>query len=140
MGKYYKGVYTPRNKEKYIGKGVCNYRSGWEHTMMRYLDENPKIAKWCSECLIIPYMFEGKQHKYFTDFYVQTVQGKNILIEVKPLRETKPPRKTKRKKKSTLLYEQYTYAKNIAKWTAARDYCKRRKIEFKIITEKNLNL
>jgi hypothetical protein len=64
---------------------------------------------------------------------------KTYVIEVKPLRQTKPPKKKKRVTKS-YIYECTTYAVNQAKWKAADEWCKDHKIEFKIITEKELGI
>ncbi len=38
------------------------------------------------------------------------------------------------------IYECKTYAMNQAKWEAADQWCKDRKIEFKIVTEKELGI
>ncbi len=51
----------------------------------------------------------------------------------------KGPKKRKRVTKS-YLYECQTYAVNQAKWKAANEWCKDRKIEFKIITERELGI
>lgn len=137
-----KGVFVPDNPEKYIGKNLKQiiWRSSWEKSVMRYLDTSDKVIGWASECVVIPYSFEGKQHRYFTDFFAIMSDKRKIVIEVKPLRETKPPRKTKNKSKKTLLYESHTYAKNQAKWDAARKWCDKRGYEFVIITEKELGI
>ena len=64
---------------------------------------------------------------------------KTYVSEVKPLKQTKEPKKRKRVTKS-YLYECQTYAVNQAKWKAADEWCKDRKIEFKIITERELGI
>jgi hypothetical protein len=38
------------------------------------------------------------------------------------------------------IYECKTYAVNQAKWEAANEWCKDRKIEFKIVTEQELGI
>jgi len=133
-----KGIYIPKNPEKYIGKNKIIFRSGWEYDFMKYLDIQANIKAWGSECVVIPYSFCGKNHRYFTDFLVVTNEDKKIVIEIKPLRQTKLPRKSKNKSDRTLLYEQFTYMRNQAKWQAAIEYCKKRGWEFKILTEKEL--
>ena len=50
-----------------------------------------------------------------------------------------PPQKKKRTTKS-FLYECKTFEVNRSKWKAAVEWCKDRKIEFKIITEKELGI
>jgi len=65
---------------------------------------------------------------------------KNYLIEIKPYKQTIPPVESNRKKKSTILYEKITYAVNQAKWSAARQFAKKRNIEFIILTENELDI
>jgi hypothetical protein len=36
------------------------------------------------------------------------------------------------------LYEQLTYIQNMAKWEAAKKWCKKRGFEFTVLTEKEL--
>ena len=62
------------------------------------------------------------------------------VIEVKPMRETLEPKATKGKSRKTLINESITYVKNQAKWKAAREFCDDRKLEFKIMTEKELGI
>ena len=103
---------------------------------------------WGSESVVIPYMspLDNKVHRYFVDNIIILRDAKNpnikhkYLIEIKPLRQTQPPKTTARKSKKNLLYEQVTYAKNIAKWNAAEKWCEKNKYEFKIITEKDLDI
>lgn len=113
---------------------------------MYYLDMNTNVIKWCSECVVIPYFYsvDQKVHRYYVDAYaeIKTNDGiKKFLIEVKPYKSTIPPQKPKnRSKKRTdrYLYEQKTYIQNIDKWKATEDFCKKKGLEFKIITEKDL--
>ena len=58
--------------------------------------------------------------------------------KIKPIKQTKPPDKSKSKKR--YLFEAHTYAKNQAKWDAAKKYCKKRQAEFLVFTEKELGL
>jgi len=139
--KFIQGYFTPRNPEKYIGKNKqIVYRSSWEKSVMNYLDTDSKIVGWCSECVVVPYTFQGKNHRYYTDFLAIDDTGKRIIVEVKPLKQTKPPRNSKNKSKKTIMTESYTYYKNLAKWEAAQKYCKKRGWEFRVITEKNLKI
>ena len=61
------------------------------------------------------------------------------MIEVKPKKQTRPPKTPKRQTKS-YIYETTEYAKNMAKWKAAKEFCDDRRIEFKIITEDELGI
>jgi hypothetical protein len=73
------GQYTSTKTGK-----ICNYRSSWERELMIMLDNDNRIASWRYEPISIPYVFDGKTHRYIPDFHVVTVSGNNLLIEVKP--------------------------------------------------------
>ena len=64
---------------------------------------------------------------------------KNYLIEVKPKKQTTPPKKPRRQTKG-YIREAYEYAKNQAKWKAAKEFCADRMWEFKVITEIELGI
>ena len=144
--KYHQGRFNPRNPEKYKGdyRNII-YRSSWEVEFMRYCDRNPSILEWGSEEFFIPYYdpTTKKVRRYFPDFFMKVKESngdiKRYVIEIKPKRQTRPPVPGKKKAK-TLINEAITYEKNIAKWKAAEEWCKDRLIEFKIITEDDLNL
>lgn len=140
-GHFHQGIFEPQNKKKYLCKRKYAYfRSGWEREFMKYLDESKHVKGWCSECVRIPYVHNGRKTLYYPDFLVVMNSGITKLIEVKPLRQTKPPRKDKRKKVSTLLEETETYRRNLAKWNAAKKFCEARNWEFQILTEKTLTI
>jgi hypothetical protein len=143
---FHKRVYKPINPEKYSGDPTnIIMRSSWETRFATWCDHNPSILKWNSEETIIPYRCptDNRFHRYFVDFNIQVKQRdgsiKRYLVEVKPAKQTAPPvfpgRQTKR-----YLAESMTFIKNQAKWAAAKEYCKDRGWEFKIITEKELGL
>jgi hypothetical protein len=139
--KYRQGVFTPVNKSKFLGVSAI-YRSGLELKFMRFCDSNQNVIKWGSENVIIPYIspLDGRAHKYYVDNFVVIKEGdqvKKYLIEIKPSKQTIPP-VTKYKKKEHLIYEQSMYLKNQAKWQAATEFCKRKGLEFLILTEKHL--
>ena len=140
----YKGRFKPRNYQKYKGDPTqIIYRSLWERKFMQYCDTTESVLEWGSEEFWIPYRspVDQRVHRYFPDFHMKLKEKngvvKRYVIEVKPLRQTKPPIK---KKTKTFLYESMEYAKNQAKWKAARAYCQERLYEFKIITEKELGI
>ena len=143
----YKGVFKPSNPRKYKGDHTnIIYRSLWERKFMVYCDLNENIMEWASEEFFIPYLdpTTNRVRRYFPDFFVkyQDKNGKlrNTVIEVKPMRETVKPVQTKGKSRKTMLTENINYAKNQAKWKAAREFCADRKLEFKIMTEKELRV
>jgi len=146
-GKYYQGRFHPRNPEKYKGD-VRNiiYRSSWELKFMRWCDDNKNILEYSSEEFFIPYFdpTTNKVKRYFPDFLIKYISStgeiKKAVVEIKPLRETIEPSASKNKRKQTLIRETMTYAKNQAKWKAAKEFCEDRMMEFKIITEKELGL
>jgi len=110
---------------------------------MVYCDNNPAIIEWGSEEVIIPYKspLDQKVHRYFPDFYIKYVnrQGHNIreLIEVKPKKQCSPPKQPKRQTRK-YLQECATYMINQAKWKAAEEFCKDRRMGFRILTEDHL--
>mgnify|MGYP001577081229 FL=1 len=141
----YKGIYKPSNPKKYIGNpNMIVYRSLWERKLFRYCDNNTKVLKWASEEIIIPYYNPVKKRmaKYYPDVYMEVVtkddKTEKILIEVKPLRETKPP-SYKRRTKNVLLAEAM-YSQNQAKWAAAEEFCLDNGWKFQIMTEKELGV
>ena len=142
----YSGKYKPTNIEKYKGdhRNII-YRSLWERKFMVYCDTNEKILEWGSEELVIPYKspLDNKWHRYFPDFYIKYVDNQgNIrrsIIEIKPKRFCEAPKIQSRKSKK-YIYEVTEYAKNQAKWKAAKEYCEDRRYEFKILTEDHLRV
>jgi len=62
------------------------YRSGWELTVAKHLDEDPLVASYTYEAIKIPYISNirtGKIRNYLPDFYVTYVDGRKLLVEVK---------------------------------------------------------
>ena len=90
--KFKQGIYKPKNPDKFWGKdGYAIYRSGLELNYFRILDANPNVLKWGSEEVVVPYIFEGKQHNYFIDIFVIFKSGEEIkkfIIELKPYKQT----------------------------------------------------
>lgn len=142
----YKGYYKPSYPEKYIGDSHnVIYRSLWERKFMYWVDHNQNILKWASEEIWIPYIspLDNRCHKYFPDFYIKYKDSKGIvkesLIEVKPKRQVEGPKPQKRVTQKQM-YEIKEFAKNQAKWKAAKEFCADRKWEFQILTEDNLGV
>lgn len=140
MSRFYQGKFLPRNPQKYKGDPTnIWYRSSWELKAMMRFDKDPNIIQWMSEEIVIPYVspIDGRVHRYFPDFWIKNSQGDTILIEVKPLSQTKEPKIPKRKTKR-FLNEVIEWGKNQAKWQYAQEYAKDRGWKFVIITEKQL--
>ena len=142
----YKGKYKPKCIYKYKGDPTSIvYRSLWELKFMRYCDSNTNILEWGSEEVVVPYKspIDNRYHRYFPDFYVKVRKNngkiKKMIIEIKPLKQCIEPKVQKKKTKS-YIYEVYEYAKNQAKWKAAKSFCKDRSMEFKVLTENELGI
>ena len=142
----YKGKYSPINPKKYKGNhNNIIYRSLWERKFMKYCDTTVNILEWGSEEIIVGYIspLDNRPHRYFPDFYIKVKESmgqiKTYLIEIKPKKQTVEPEKKKRVTKG-YLYEVMEYAKNQAKWSAAREFCKDNGWEFKILTETELGI
>ena len=146
MGESVKSKYKPSYPSKYKGDPnniIC--RSSWERKFCRYCDLNESVISWGSEEFWIPYLspVDNRVHRYFPDFIIKVKEStgkiKTYVVEVKPAKQTAPPKKKSRVTKS-YLFECKTYAVNQAKWKAAQEYCADRRIEFKIITERELGI
>lgn len=142
-GQFKQGLYSPVNKSKYIGKHQPRYLSSWELKFFQWCDRNTNVLEWASEAVIVPYTspVDGRVHRYMVDNIVAIKEGDNIvkyLIEIKPSKQTKPPEPSKRKKKTTIIYENLTYAVNCAKWEAAKKWCLNKNWKFLILTENEL--
>lgn len=140
--KYKQGLFTPKHPEKYIGDLThIRFLSSWELQMDKFLDGNPNILQWSSEGLYIPYYhpFKKRKARYYPDYWVKfrNKQGKitTAIIEVKPEKQTRPSRSKNQKQR---LFEQTTYAINVAKWTQAKKFCDKYGWKFMIITEKEI--
>ena len=141
----YSGYFKPKNPKKYRGNPTnIVYRSLWERKFMVFCDNNPSILQWGSEEVIIPYRApDGKVRRYYPDFYIKVREKSNnitkYIIEVKPKRQCTAP-KVQTTKNRKYVREVMEYAKNQAKWGAARNWCADRRMEFKILTEDNLGV
>ena len=137
MSKWAQGVYQILNKHKYVGNGLPRYRSGWEHSFMRFCDTNDNILQWASESVRIPYRnpVTGKMTNYVPDFLItyrtrdNTVKAE--LIEIKPstqslMSEGQNPR------------ERAVIAVNYAKWHQATLWAKHNGLTFRVITEHDM--
>ena len=137
--------YPLRNPSKYIGDpNNVIARSTWEWSTFIYLDRSNHVARWNSEELVIPYIChtDNRQHMYHIDLIVEYTDGRVVIVEIKPDHETRPPVKKykngKEKKQQTYLKETMTYAKNCAKWEAAKSYADKNNVTFEIWTEHKL--
>ena len=142
----YKGKYSPSYPKKYKGDPTnIVYRSLWERKFMVYCDKNENILEWGSEEVVVPYHspIDNRYHRYFPDFYIKVREStgkiKKMIIEIKPYRQCIEP-KIQKKKTRGYIYEVMEYAKNQAKWNAAKEWCLDRGYEFKVLTENELGI
>lgn len=138
MAKWAQGPYTVQNIQKYIGKGVPRYRSGWELTFMTFCDNNENILYWASEAIKIPYRhpFTGKMTIYVPDFFV--VYKNNRGQQIAEVVEIKPKKQSIIESKRASAKDRMVVAINHAKWAAANAYCKAQGLTFRVITEDDI--
>lgn len=162
---YHQGNYIPVFKDKVIklnDQGGIFYRSSWEKKIITWLDNNPKIKSWGSECVSIPYQlthFERngdlniRNHSYYPDFYYEIDNGdgttRKVIAEVKPMKEylmvqkitekslTIPENVTLKKLKN-IEYDLKMAHKNKTKWETMIKFCDKKGWDFIIITEEHL--
>lgn len=136
-GNWAQGIYQVQNPEKYVGNRRPRYRSGWEHSFMRFCDTNDHILQWASEAISIPYRnpVTGKLTHYVPDFLITYRTRNNTmkaeLIEIKPrgqseITEGQRPR------------DRAVVAVNFAKWDAATKWCRKNGLSFRVITEDHM--
>lgn len=142
--KFIQGIYTPINKNKYMGSSNPVYRSALERNFFLFFDQNINVTAWVSEGIVVPYFnsMDNKVHNYYVDLIAaikdQSGNIQKYLIELKPHAQTQPPIQSNKKKSSTVLYEQLMWHKNQCKWNAASDYAAKKGMKFIILTEKYL--
>ena len=138
MSKYANGVYQILNPAKYVGKKAPHYRSSWEHTFMRFCDNNPAVLQWASEAIHVNYRnpFTNKNTIYVPDFFMVYIDGKGKkhaeIVEIKPSKETslQEAGNSKRAQAAAIL--------NACKWQACQAYCKANNLTFRIVTERDM--
>jgi len=136
----YKGRYTIKNKSKYLGNpDSVVYRSLWERQVFRWCEDNPRVKRWNSEEIVVPYkcQIDNRIHRYYVDLLVELDTKEIILVEIKPKKQTQPPKQPKRKTKR-YINEVMTYIKNNDKWNAAQKYADHKGWKFQVWTEDTL--
>ncbi len=138
MSRWARGKFQLANPDKYVGNHFPTYRSSWEWQFMKFCDQDPRIMKWASEAIKIPYKdpFTGRQTIYVPDFFIQYAD-KNGKIQVE-LIEVKPANQTLFEKVGKNRNNQLQWAKNQAKWRAAHIWCNRQGIKFRVLNENDL--
>ena len=94
------------------------YRSGWELSYMKFLDNNDAVVTYQYESIKIPYVSNkktGKVRRYIPDLLVE-YSDRCEMVEIKPSRRV-------------------DQVKNKKKFEAAREYCRINNISFVVVTE-----
>ena len=75
---------------------------------------------------------DGTTHKYWPDYFVEFVDGTKMVVEIKPYNQTKKPINEN-------CWAAKEYTKNMCKWKATIEFCKKKGYQFKVLTEKTIN-
>ena len=156
--KQFKPKKNGRYKQGYIDPSSCHklfesqrhspiiYRSSWEKTFVRWLEREPRVRRWGSECLKIDYVdpTDGQKHHYYPDYVVEMASGNVYVVEVKPKSQTEPPvdphpASPNYNTTSYCPWEMRTWIRNQAKWKAAMEFCASHNMTFKIMTEESIS-
>lgn len=137
MTAFAQGTFVPRNPQKYVGKGNPRYRSGWEHSFFMFCDNNDAVLEWASEAIAIKYRhpFTGKVTSYVPDVFMRYRTKNNKIcteiIEIKPRKQSLIEGKMSER-------DRMVVAINHAKWQAARAWCQKAGIVFRVLNEDSL--
>lgn len=136
-----------RYKQGYINPVACKklfpgqeripiiYRSSYELKFIKWCEQTDRVKHWGSECLKIPYtnILDKKQHIYYPDYVIEFQDGSIWVVEIKPMNQTKKPINEN-------CWASKEWVKNMCKWSAAEKFCKDRGLQFKVFTEKTIDL
>ena len=103
-------------------KREVHYRSSWEKQAYEMLDKDESVVEYTEEPCRIPYQIEAEEHKrhYIPDLLITYKGGAKKLVEIKP---------------SALV----SHEKNVVKFKAARNRCKKENWLFEVWTEDTIN-
>lgn len=132
--RYKQGYINPDSCKKLLNKTQpVIYRSSYERKFITWLESCKQVKKWASESISISYCLpDGSKHNYYPDYYIETTDNKKYIIEIKPSDQTYKPLY-----ENTWLYREWM--KNCCKWEAAKSFCQKNGLEFKILTENTIN-
>lgn len=133
--RYHQGYVDRSLLKKYYSEKLNEpiiYRSSLELSFINYCEMNPKIVKWASEPIAIPYYNRLAKHErnYYPDYVLENINGDRIIVEIKPYDQTVRPSALDSK------WAKETWITNIDKWTAAKAFAEAHNCKFIIITEK----
>ena len=145
--KEYRPSRQSRYKQGYVNMATCHklfesqqnkpiiYRSSYELRFMEWCERSSSVRRWGSECVAIKYTnpIDRTIHTYYPDFLLEMTDGRIFLVEIKAHNQTVAP-----KGGNPTDYQHTEYVRNVAKWTAAKKFCERNGMEFKIFTERTI--
>ncbi len=143
--RYKQGFFVPKHPSKCMNimetsePQAIVYRSDWERKFAEKCDESQGVIRWGSEIVKILYKnpVKNKMSFYVPDFYMEYLDAnkclKKMLIEIKPMGQSKL-------KETANGYDKLQFAINTMKWASAIEFCKKRNIEFKVMTERELGV
>ena len=133
-----------KHPEKYVGNSKkIVVRSSWEMAIVKIFDNRENVLEWLSEEIAIPYIspIDNRKHNYYPDFYAKVLNKfdkiREWIVEVKPYKETIKPVIKPTHRKTTKIHAMTTFLTNQAKWSYAKEFCQKRNMKFKVITEKD---
>jgi hypothetical protein len=108
------------------------YRSGLELQFINFCEQNPKISKWASEPIKIPYYsrLNKKEANYYPDYIIENDNGTKCIVEIKPSNQVEKPSMV------DSLWLKENWIRNNDKWVAAKKFAEEHNMKFIIITEK----
>ncbi len=63
---------------------MVQFESGLEFNILSLLERSERVAYYQEQPVVIPYTYNGKEFQYYPDLFVATVDGRGLLVEVKP--------------------------------------------------------
>ena len=116
----YPNPYSIRHESKKLPEGFCVCRSRYEKNALKRLDSDLNVMRYKYEPYSIHYNYNGIaiEDNYKPDVWVEYMDGRKTLIEIKTRAEMSIPR------------NEDTYEKNYAKFRAADLFAKQREIGF----------
>lgn len=143
--RFKQGFFVPKKPQKCLNimetsePSPIVYRSSWEKVFAEKLDETDSVIRWGSEIVKILYKnpIKNKMSYYVPDIYMEYIDKskklKKLLVEIKPMNQS-------RLSECSNGYDKLQFVVNQFKWAAAIDYCKKRDIDFRVMTAHELGL
>ncbi len=143
--RYKQGFFVPTRPQKCLNimemdePTAIVYRSGWEKTFFEKCDITDSIIVWGSEIVKILYRnpVKGCMSYYVPDVFIKYLDKNkklhSMLVEIKPMNQA-------RLSEASNGYDKLQFCINQFKWASAIDFCKKRGIEFKVMTANELGI